>query len=229
MPSQTNNAAAAAAGTTKSTITTTIKRFELPALDFKFGSLTDGTGIPPPLPSPIQEEAAPTPPDTPKIAQQQQQNGTHAANGKPNAASPNSQLSGISTAGTKRRAEDGPASPTLSSRPGSIRRLFSRGLLNTAYTNGDEAGVDGRPQSRAGTASMVVDTRKAKRSSGWFGRLRGNDNASLPVTPLSPPATDEKKPMGPPPPKIPELSELNSTLGLQSDNGFGSDLFKDIK
>ena len=230
MPSQTAAAAAAPAGTTKpTTITTTIKRFELPALNFKFGSLTDGTGIPPPLPSPIQEEAAPTPPDTPKIAQQQQQNGTHAANGKPNALSPNSQLSSISTAGTKRRAEDGPASPTLSSRPGSIRRLFSRGLLNTAYANGDETAVDGRPQSRAGTASVVVDTRKAKRSSGWFGRLRGNDNASQPVTPLSPPATDEKKPMGPPPPMIPELSELNPTLGTQTDNGFGSDLFKDIK
>jgi hypothetical protein len=28
---------------------------------------------------------------------------------------------------------------------------------------------------------------------------------------------------------IPELSELNSKLGLQSDSGFGSDLFKDIK
>lgn len=32
------------------------KRFELPALNFKFASLTEGTDIPPPLPSPIEEE-----------------------------------------------------------------------------------------------------------------------------------------------------------------------------
>ncbi|KAK4152373.1 hypothetical protein C8A00DRAFT_34959 [Chaetomidium leptoderma] len=199
------------------------KRFELPALTFKFSSLTDGTDIPPPLPSPIQEEAVPTPPDTP------QPEGTGATNGKSNAASSRSQLSSISTAGTKRRAEDNPASPTLSSRPGSIRRLFSRGLLNTAYANGDEAAQDGRPGSRGGGHS-VVDSRKAKRSSGWFGRLRNNDGPpNKPVTPLSPPATDEKKPTGPPPPMIPELSELNSTLGIKNDNNFPSDLFRDIK
>src|SRR4029434_7134979 len=104
--------------------TTPSKRFELPALDFKFASLTDGTDIPPPLPSPIQEEAAPTPPEAPETAQQQKDE----ANGKAAVASPASHLSNISTAGTKRRAEDSPASPTLSTRPGSIRRLFSRGL-----------------------------------------------------------------------------------------------------
>jgi hypothetical protein len=220
MPSRTNT-------TVAPTGTTAPKRFELPALDFKFGSLTDGTDIPPPLPSPIQEEAAPTPPDTPK-AEQEKQEGTGATNGAVKTASPNSQLSNVSTAGTKRRAEDGPASPTLSNRPGSIRRLFSRNLLNTAYANGDEPAQEGRPQSR-GTSS-VADSRKTKRSSGWFGRLRSNDNApSKPATPLSPPATDDKKPRGPPPPKIPELSELNSKLGIQSDDTFGSDLFKNIK
>jgi hypothetical protein len=36
---------------------------------------------------------------------------------------------------------------------------------------------------------------------------------------------EDKKPKGPPPPKIPELSKL----GVQADNGFGGDLFKDIK
>ncbi|KAG7291707.1 hypothetical protein NEMBOFW57_001726 [Staphylotrichum longicolle] len=227
MPPPTNNTTAAPSGPTPA------KRFELPALDFKFGSLTEGTDIPPPLPSPIQEEAEPAPPDTPAVAQQPQE-GTGATSGKPKAASPNSQLSSVSIAGSKRRAEDGPASPTLSNRPGSIRRLFSRGLLNTAYANGDETSQNGRPQSRGG--SSVVDSRKAKRSSGWFGRLRSNDSSSNTTAnnnktamPLSPPATDEKKPMGPPPPMIPELSELNSKLGIQPDNTFGNDLFKNIK
>ncbi|KAH6628517.1 hypothetical protein F5144DRAFT_311503 [Chaetomium tenue] len=218
MASQINSAAAAA--------TAKAKRFELPALDLKFGSLTDGTNIPPPLPSPIQEEAASTPPDTPNGAQAKQ--GERAdANGKSNTVSPNSQPSSILTAGTKRRAEDGPASPTLSNRPGSIRRLFSRNLLNTAY-NTNESTQNGRPQSRSGAS--VADSRKAKRSSGWFGRLRNTEPApSKPVTPLSPPATDEKKPTGPPPPMIPELKELNTKLGIQADNTFGGDFFKNIK
>ncbi|TDZ15435.1 hypothetical protein Cob_v011609 [Colletotrichum orbiculare MAFF 240422] len=43
------------------------KRFELPKLDFKFGSLTEGTNIPPPLPSPVRE--VPTPPQTPRASE----------------------------------------------------------------------------------------------------------------------------------------------------------------
>jgi hypothetical protein len=217
--STTANATVAPTGATKP------KRFELPALDLKFGSLTEGTDIPPPLPSPIQEEAVPTPPDTPGLKQQKQQ-GTGAANGKPKATSPHSQVSSISTAGTKRRLEDGPASPTLSSRPGSIRRLFSRGLMNSAY-NADEGGNGERPQSCSG--HNVVDSRKAKRSSGWFGRWSSETVLTTPATPLSPPATQEKKPTGPPPPMIPELSELNSKLGLQNDTILGDDLFNNIK
>jgi len=222
MPSETNTTAAASTGAAPA------KRFELPALNFKFGSLTEGTGIPPPLPSPVQEKAAPTPPDTPNTAEQQKKEGKDAANGKAITVSPNSQASSTSVAGTKRRADDIPASPTLSNRPGSIRRLFSRSLLNSAYTNGNESAPGGRPQSRGG--SSVSDSKKAKRSSGWFGRLRSNDTIpSKYVTPLSPPATDEKKSMGPPPPMIPELSELNTKLGIQNDNSFDGDLFKNIK
>ncbi|KAK4102170.1 hypothetical protein N658DRAFT_485530 [Parathielavia hyrcaniae] len=224
MPSRSNSTTVAPTGTAKP------KRFELPALDLKLGSLTDGTDIPPPPPSPIRERAGPTPPDTPKIGQPRLGD-AGATNGPLKATSPHSQLSNISTAGTKRRAEDSLASPTLSNRPGSIRRLFSRGLLNTAYANEDEAAPDGRPQSR-GTNS-VADSRKAKRSSGWFGRLRSPEAVvppSKPSTPLSPPATtDDRKPSGPPPPSIPELSELKSPLGIQNDDSFGSDLFKDIK
>src|SRR5690606_36797869 len=109
---------------------TSAKRFELPALDFKFGSLTDGTDIPPPVPSPVEEKPAPTPPDTPEVNKGQEQKGEAEGDGKPDAVSPKSNSSRISVAGTKRRADDVPASPTLSSRPGSIRRLFSRTLLN---------------------------------------------------------------------------------------------------
>ncbi|KAH6630311.1 hypothetical protein B0J18DRAFT_96761 [Chaetomium sp. MPI-SDFR-AT-0129] len=201
--------------------TTSKGQFELPALDFKFGSLTDGTDIPPPLPSPIQEEGAgPTPPDTPRKAAQKKLEGKDTASGKP---------SPISTAGIKRRAEDNPASPTLSTRPGSIRRLFSRNLLNAAYANGNEPAQNSRPPSRSG--SIMTDAKKARRSSGWFGRLRGSEPAQNKVVaaPLSPPVTQESQSTGPPPPMIPELTELNTKLGIQNPTSFEGDLFKDIK
>jgi hypothetical protein len=51
MPSRTNDAPSS--------------RFELPALDLNFGSITDGTNIPPPPDSPVQKE--PTPPQTPHL------------------------------------------------------------------------------------------------------------------------------------------------------------------
>ncbi|KAK4227535.1 hypothetical protein QBC38DRAFT_364054 [Podospora fimiseda] len=195
---------------TKSTGTGAVgsKRFELPALEFKFEPLTDGTDIPPPLPSPIPEEAVSTPSETPK-------DGLTATNGKTDAVKP--QVDTVTT-GVKRPAEDSPASPTLSSRPGSIRRLFSRTLLNKAYENGEEAKTtNARPPSR-GAVSVVDSSRRAKRSSGWFSRLRGGDKN---VSPL----TEEKKPSGPPPPMIPELTEIKA----KEDVSFSSDLFKDIK
>ncbi|KAL2122115.1 hypothetical protein VTJ04DRAFT_2570 [Mycothermus thermophilus] len=217
-PSKTANAA-------PTETTTTVKKFELPALNLEFGSLTDGTDIPPPLPSPVKEKAVPTPPETPDDQQKEKQaNGiTNGTKADADATSPQSDTS---AAGTKRPADDTPASPTLSSRPSSIRRLFSRTLLHPAYANGEDAanGVSSpteRPQSRGGVS--VLGSRKSKRTS-WFGRLRGVNDAA----PLSPPATDEK-PKGPPPPMIPELSELNQKLGIENDISFGNDLFKDIK
>ncbi|KAK3330891.1 hypothetical protein B0H66DRAFT_467986 [Apodospora peruviana] len=212
MPSRANSTTVKPTPTVKPTGTAAAKRFELPALDFNFASLTDGTDIPPPLPSPVQE-SVPTPPETPKAEDGK-------ANGKVDNVSPNSNTSSMTPGGTKRRAEDNPASPTLSSRQGSIRRLFSRNMLNNAYANGEESVVEGgqvRPPSQSTQASIAP--KKAKRSSGWFSRLRSNDNsAKLAKTPLSPTTPKEaKKPMGPPPPMIPELSELKSKLDTEDE------------
>ncbi len=131
MPSRTNPETATAAPAAK--------RFELPALEFKFASLTDGTDIPPPPPSPIREE-----PERPKTPPKEATNGDGAnkkevANGAKangNHASTSPQSTATSKGGVKRPADDSPASPTLSSRQGSIRRLFSRNLLSSAYANG---------------------------------------------------------------------------------------------
>lgn len=206
--------------------TVAAKRFELPVLEFKFAPLTEGTDIPPPPPSPIKEE--PALPKTPNgdTKTEDTKTGHLAANGNADPASPRSNISKTSTGALKRPAEDGPASPTLSNRPSSIRRLFSRNLLNNAYTNGEEFGAEGgRPPSRSATS--VADSRKAKRSSGWFSRLRGGDNKRSSLVLASP--TDEKKDLGPPPPMIPELSEIKTKLDIKDDTEFGSDLFKNIK
>ncbi|KAH8886675.1 hypothetical protein GQ53DRAFT_657388 [Thozetella sp. PMI_491] len=224
---------------TTSTTAPAVKRFELPALDFKFSSLTDGTDIPPPLPSPV-EDKVPTPPMTPTTEEKKQEAVAPAAetnptqNGKLDTTSPASIATKTTTTGTKRPADDNPASPTLSSRPGSIRRLFSRNLLHNAYANGEEAGSQspehGRPESRSN--GSFVDSKKSKRSSGWFSRLRSNDSAGTKrasVVGLPRSTTEEKRPMGPPPPMIPELAELKSKIDLADEGSLGSDLFKDIK
>lgn len=212
-------------GTTASPVAAApAKRFELPALEFNFSSLTEGTDIPPPPPSPIREEVV-TPPKTPAKEEGQK---TSKVNGSLTSTSPQSNATTTTIGGTKRPADDNPASPTFSTRQGSIRRLFSKNLLNTAYAEGEDPaeGDVKRPVSR--TSASFVDSKKAKRSSGWFSRLRSNDNAgnkraSVIVVP------NEKKPTGPPPPMIPELSELKSSLDFNNGGGLGSDLFKDIK
>jgi hypothetical protein len=67
------------------------------------------------------------------------------------------------------------------------------------------------------------EEKKAKRSSGWFRRLRSHDNAHDSKTAaLS--FENMKKPAGPPPPMIPELSALETKV----DTRLGDDLFKGI-
>ncbi|CAK7199427.1 hypothetical protein SEUCBS139899_002107 [Sporothrix eucalyptigena] len=259
MPARTN-------GSTTTVTTTKAKRFELPALDFKFASLTEGTNIPPPLPSPIAEEpqelkleeTKPSATSSSKTLTNGAQPGTDGTNSLPSPS-----RNAVVRAGLKRSADDIPASPTLSSRPGSIRRLFSRNLLNTAYANaeGNEgqlatsnssatvAGSILRPESRSDVS--IMDERKARRSSGWFRRLRGGTSDSLassngsilngsgPRSPLSKRSSilfsevnreqqQPVKPSGPPPPMIPELGELEAKVDLD-DGSLGGDLFKNIK
>ncbi|KAK7422325.1 hypothetical protein QQZ08_009547 [Neonectria magnoliae] len=210
-------------------------RFELPALNLNFGSITDGTDIPPPPDSPIQQKV-PTPPQTPppdEVNNNKVVKEVKKVNQGSKPASPNGKL-----AGTKRSAEDAvPLSPAPSSRQGSIRRLFSRTTLNNSYTeghlqsNGNLVVANGaRPTSQGGSSFM--DDRKSKRTSGWFRRIRTGDSASkrsstvfeAPPASPGPPTPTFKKPAGPPPPMIPEMADLEKDEG-----GFGDDLFKNIK
>lgn len=222
-------------------------KFQLPALDLKFGSLTEGTDIPPPLPSPIQEE----PPEQPKTAQvpvdgSAKSTGTSidTATTATSTTTTTTTTNGTQTTpeaqriGTKRPADTaGPASPTSSTGPASIRRLFSRYRLNDKYhANMYPPPVEAlapRPSSQS-NASIATD--RTKRSSGWFRRLRGSDGLetkrssrifftdnSKPAAPIVVQRT------GPPPPKIPEFNALGAKVDLDDGGSLGSDLFKDIK
>ena len=226
---------------TKNGAATGKKRFELPALDFKFASLTDGTDIPPPLPSPVEEKAPVAPKPAAAVVEKKKEETAPAteskstANGKLDTPSPATNLTkSISTtgpAGTKRPADESPASPTLSNRPGSIRRLFSRNLLHNAYANGEEGAVNGveRPESRSN--GSFSESKKSRRSSGWFSRLRSNEPAGNKRSSVIVPATitEKPRPAGPPPPMIPELTELKSKIDVDDEGSLDSDLFKNIK
>ncbi|KAG7412964.1 hypothetical protein DER46DRAFT_241225 [Fusarium sp. MPI-SDFR-AT-0072] len=222
-------------------------RFQLPALNLNFGSITDGTNIPPPPESPVQK--VPTPPQTPPPAKDVKdeskkepgQDTYSSVTEDVNKNTPQPSITASSNgnlAGTKRYAdEDAPLSPAASSRQGSIRRLFSRTMLNNTYAEGQissngsvsAAGAGGlaRPSSQGGAS--YLDERKSRRTSGWFRRMRTgetipNKRASTMFMEEGPRAPTPKKQSGPPPPMIPELTDL------EKDNGsLGSDLFKNIK
>ncbi|PHH85569.1 hypothetical protein CDD83_236 [Cordyceps sp. RAO-2017] len=233
MPSRLSNGAVTTTGP---------PRFELPALDLNFGRITDGTNIPPPPSSPVQK--VPTPPQTPpgdsKKPAAEPVNGTD----EPMSTPPNG-----NTVGSKRSADEAPLSPAGSGRQGSLRRLFSKNVLSANYTEGrlmsmgnTSVANGARPESRGTTGAL--DDRKARRSSGWFRRLRGTDpkrasyyfEDAVPVTvksselPQKPydlpqkPAGPPPKPSGPPPPMIPELVDLE-----RDEGSLGRDLFKNIK
>ncbi|KAF5001271.1 hypothetical protein FDECE_11013, partial [Fusarium decemcellulare] len=215
-------------------------RFQLPALNLNFGSITDGTNIPPPPDSPVQK--VPTPPQTPPPVKEVEKETEkdvpsssvvdHDSKVTPQQSIPASSNGNL--AGTKRYAdEDVPLSPAASSRQGSIRRLFSRTMLNNSYaegqisSNGSIAGANnGRPSSQGGAS--FLDDRKSRRSSGWFRRIRTGDAAAKRASTVfveePPRAPTPKKPSGPPPPMIPELTDLE-----KDDGSLGSDLFKNIK
>ncbi|OHE96508.1 hypothetical protein CORC01_08271 [Colletotrichum orchidophilum] len=226
---------------------TVSKRFELPKLDFKFGSLTDGTNIPPPLPSPVQE--VPTPPQTPRVSETKDSGSAvkEKVESKTNGHTAGVPGSPATTNGTKGFSDDTPLSPAASSRQGSIRRLFSRTLLNQAYAEGEtQSNAHNRPMSRS--QGSIIDEKKSKRSSGWFKRLRTSEssppqkrssivyehpNVSETSSQLQskPQIPQPRAPQvqGPPPPMIPELSALQARLDVGDGGSLGDDLFKNIK
>jgi len=197
-------------------------RFELPALTPVIYSLTDGTDIPPPPDSPI-EEKQPAPKTEPADAAT-----APAVNGvKPTTAANGVQYDG------RGRTDTPPLSPASSTRPNSIRRFLSRRSLNANYKNGTNhngsqedlsPGAIERPNSRT---SFV----KNRRSSGsWFKRFTGGSPKGNRTSIIYENGPSEKKPMGPPPPKLPELNQLKAKLADDDAGSLGGGtMFENIR
>nr|RBQ94781.1 hypothetical protein FVER53263_02192 [Fusarium verticillioides] len=181
-------------------------RFQLPALNLNFGSITDGTNIPPPPESPVQK--VPTPPQTPPP--------TKDVKDESKKEPGQDTYSSVTEDVNKNTPQP---SITASSNEGQIS---SNGSVPSA-----SAGGLARPSSQGGAS--YLDERKSRRTSGWFRRMRTgetipNKRASTMFMEEGPRAPTPKKQSGPPPPMIPELTDL------EKDNGsLGSDLFKNIK
>ncbi|KAG6048436.1 hypothetical protein E4U39_007432 [Claviceps sp. Clav50 group G5] len=203
-------------------------RFEIPVLDLDFGCITDGTNIPPPLESP----KVPTPPQTPpstKISVDLTRPTVENGVGKEVVQeTKETQTDDFpSTIGTfpgiQRTADEAPLSPAGSARQGSIRRLFSKNMLNVNYedVSSNSFDIGSRPQSR-GTSS-VMGGRKSKRNS-WFKFFRSGEPKRASMFLENNTSTTLQKQVGPPPPMIPELGDLEKDKG-----SLGNDLFKNIK
>ncbi|CAL3971059.1 hypothetical protein PZA11_007423 [Diplocarpon coronariae] len=208
-------------------------RFELPKIIPINYSLTDGTGIPPPPDSPIEER-----PQVPAVP-------PASASGNISSAARHDQSATTTNGYESRRrtsfVDTPPMSPS-STRQGSIRRFLSRKSLNANYTDGttnmngsheDLTRLD-RPESAMSQRSNVVK----KHSGNWFKRL-GSSNSSKRASviyedkkqqqpPQPPPLKVAPVPVkkGPPPPKLPELKQL-----VKGDGGSlgAEDMFKNIK
>lgn len=197
-------------------------RFELPVLG-PLDSLTAGTNIPPPPDSPIEEKpaivfpAVVEPSEVSAVAEGAPVNGHIEGRGRTN-------------------GHNGPLSPTSPMRAGSIRRFLSRKSLNSNYKNGtntndsqeDLNGYMGfRPESSLSTASGPMKSKK--RSSSWFRRLMDGDSRDSRSKRTSI-VYEEKQslPKGPPPPTLPELSQLKAKV-FDDEGSLGSDMFKNIK
>jgi hypothetical protein len=198
-------------------------RFQLPQLTPVNYSLTDGTDIPPPPDSPVEEKP---PPPALKL---ESDNSAQATNGQ--SLAPNNSNGIYEGRGRTTSHDQPPMSPASSKRASSIRRFLSRKSLYSNYSNGTDhngSREDVTMMDRPESSLSFVDGRpglRTKRSGSWFRRLGSGGQRSSVVY-------EENKvvPMGPPPPKLPELNQLKAKIPEDDEGSLGAeDIFKNIK
>lgn len=204
-------------------------RFELPQLTPVNYSLTEGTNIPPPPDSPIEEKPEPvakperTEPVLPTIADNEVASPTTA----------NTNGGVYDGRGRTNHSDQPPLSPASTTRAGSIRRFLSKRSLNSHYANGtnnkstDDLSMMERP------GSSLERGPRPKRSTSWFRRFgsssNGNAGNRTSVVYEEDRRAPEKK--GPPAPSLPEL-KLGHGKGDKGEDGGslgGEEMFKNIK
>ncbi|UKZ82185.1 hypothetical protein TrVFT333_009969 [Trichoderma virens FT-333] len=168
-------------------------RFVLPALNLNFGSITDGTDIPPPPESPIEPN---TPSKTSKGSNESTETNDKTATAYENKV------------GVRSVAENAPPSPAASD---SITQESGRSIVN-AY----------RPASQSGSSAVDSEkTRRASgwfkrlRSGDNQSRRRSSLLGLEQHIPAAAKLTSDK-----PPPKIPQLVHLESDKGTFGSNLF---------
>ncbi|KAI9830434.1 MAG: hypothetical protein M1819_005686 [Sarea resinae] len=208
-------------------------QFTLPSIKPVEFSLTAGTDIPPPPESPVED--TPPAPSTKKSVKVD----TTAA-----FATPTSEMPGAfpQTPGAEQATEPrSPTSPASSTRPGSVRRFLSLKSLNTSYNASTDSlsnmvhlhhNQNAVPSSASIASSSLRPPSVAskRRSMSWFRRKSTGRNPlayeNVEEENRRPQEMSAPVPKGPPPPKLPELK----TLGTSLDGGSlgGDDLFKGI-
>ncbi|CZS91729.1 uncharacterized protein RAG0_02252 [Rhynchosporium agropyri] len=206
-------------------------RFELPQLTPVNYSLTEGTGIPPPPDSPIEE-------DVPAPAAVDASEQSHTTNGHGQSTTTTSEDTFAGRGRADSSADQPPMSPASSTRKGSMRRFLSRRSLNTNYKDGTNTNISqedlaARPESAMSFASQRPSLAK-KKSGSWFKRLGSSrrsstiyEDKSVVATTTAPTAPVK---IGPPPPKLPELDQFKAGIKNDDEGSLGAgDMFKDIK
>ncbi|PQE28459.1 hypothetical protein CJF30_00008181 [Rutstroemia sp. NJR-2017a BBW] len=215
-------------------------RFELPALAPINFNLTDGTDIPPPPDSPI--ESVPTPATRQSETHAAKTNGVNSTSTSTSHSQPPANNEKPTPLRLRTPSDANQHNPNSPTRPNSIRKFLSRKSLNNNYTNGNGAtntsnedlSKMGRPDSPSSFLSTKPSIMKRKSGSWFRGFGSSSSNASKrastsPVLQESAKVNEDRRPMGPPPPKLPELNQLKAKIADDDQGSLGGDeMFKNI-
>lgn len=195
--------------------------FQLPQITPINISLTEGTDIPPPPESPIKERSSFD--DCQSTAADEEN--------PPSLVEPTTNSS--SSQDADEEATYKPLTPPIQSpkkRASSIRKFLSRRSLHANYNNETNYFANQpRPESSLSyTSASTCFSNGKKRNFSWMGRFSGTGDSFLRKRTSI--VIEEKiliEP-SPPPPMLPQLSQFKATIS-ELDEGFGEDLFKNIK
>ncbi|KAI0996436.1 hypothetical protein K3495_g11745 [Podosphaera aphanis] len=215
--------------------------FELPKITPINFSLTEGTDIPSPPASPIEDKAISIrEPPLPQVVASSDSNQPIIHNSKDSASSHRSSNDESCTdqasneqkidADEETPFEPVPLSPIFTKQPSSIRKFLSRRSLNANYTNDSCLSLNlPRPESAMSYVSGNTTLSNGKRRAlGWFSRFGGGQVRKRTSIVMEEKSVIELPP-SPPPPMLPKLSQLRAKISEEGEGLGAEDMFKDIR